>query len=463
MSATLSQIASRLCASARIVQRHVRQRARASAQRGVAMIIAVVAIAVLTVVATEFAYNSRVDLQLAANQRDEIRAYYLARSGIGLSRLLLRFQKQIDGVQMPNLAALLGGSNIGGTNPATPGQPSTVPGAGGQMTLQLWRMARVDCYMLRQMVREPLPSDLGTVRRTSSAKVDPDFADAFSKPAPRSFGGFDGCFQATIGDEEEKLNLNKLDAAQNLILVQRLVDLLTDKRFEFLFEREDSNKLKVTALDVLIAMRDWIDEDEVQSTLNLASLNQSGMGDPFVKGFSDENSQYDKYSPRYKAKNARLDSLDELYMVHGVNDRFMAAFRDRFTVYPDVNAKLNINTDDPMLLQMAILSVADPSHPDPRLRDPVFVDALIQRIRTARMMSFLGMSVLDFISVIDASGIPVNPLIRNNVQNNTAVSDKTNTYSIKSVGEAGSVQKTISAVVRMDDQGLGRLVYWREE
>src|SRR5262249_48578946 len=356
MSPTPSKVASRL-----------------SAQRGVAMIIAVVAIAVLTVVATEFAYNSRVDLQLASNQRDEIRAYYLARSGIGLSRLLLRFQKQVEAMPMPNLQGLLAGlspTTPGGKTPPTP----AIPGTGGQMTLHVWRMARIDCYMLRQMVRQPLPSDLGTVRRTSTAKVDPDFPDTFSKPALRSFGGFDGCFQATIGDEEEKLNLNKLDAAQNLILVQRLVDLLSDKRFEFLFEREDSNKVKVSALDVLIAMRDWIDEDEVQSTLNLATLNVAGMGDPFVRGFSDENSQYDKYSPRYKAKNARLDSLDELYMVYGVNDRFMAAFRDRFTVYPDVNSKLNINTDDPLLLQMAILSVADPSHPDPRLRDPVFVD-----------------------------------------------------------------------------------------
>ncbi len=430
------------------------------------MIIAVVAIAVLAVVATEFAYNSRVDLQLAANQRDDLRAYYLARSGIGLSRLLLRFQKQLDGMQMPNP---FGGGGLpgfpagGGITGPRPGQPSGTPAGGGGMTLQLWRMARVDCYMLRQMVRQPTPADLGTVRRTSTARADADFPDAFGKPAPRSFGGFDGCFQATIGDEEEKLNLNKLDASQNLILVQRLVDMLTDKRFEFLFEREDSNKVKVSALDVLIAIRDWIDEDQVQSTLNLASLNLTGVGDPFVRGFADENSQYDKYSPRYKAKNARLDSLDELYLVHGVNDRFMAAFRDRFTVYPDVNAKLNINTDDPLMLQMAILSVADPSHPDPRLRDPVFVDALIQRIRSARLMAFLGMSVLDFISVIESSGIPVNPLIRNNVQNNTAVSDKTSTYSIKSIGEAGSVQKTITAVVRMDDQGLGRLVYWREE
>jgi general secretion pathway protein K len=221
--------------------------------------------------------------------------------------------------------------------------------------------------------------------------------------------------------------------------------------------------VKATPADVVIAMRDWIDEDEIQSTLNLAALTMSGVGDPFVRGFADENSQYDKYTPRYKAKNARLDTLDELYMVHGVNDRFMAAFRDRFTVYPDVNSKLNINTDDPMLLYMAILSVSDPTRPDPRIRDPVFIDALIQRIRTARMMSMLGMSVMDFVTVIQTSGVAVNPLILNNVQNNTAVSDKTSTFRIKSVGEAGSVQKTISAVVRMDDQGLGRLVYWREE
>jgi general secretion pathway protein K len=438
-------------------------------ERGVAMLIAVVAIAILTVVATEFAYNSRVDLQMATNQRDEIRAYYLARSGIGLARLLLRFQKQVDGIQIPNLTQMVGqalgqATQPGGTSTTGTTRPTGAqPGAGG-MTIQLWRMARVDCHMLRQMVKENPLTDSKPVKRTNVAAFDNDFPDVAGKQVKRSFGGFDGCFLATIGDEEEKLNINKLDASQNQILVQRLYDLFTDKRFEFLFEREDSNHVKVAPTDVLIAMRDWIDEDEVQSTLNMAALTMSSaVGDPFVKGFSDENSQYDKYVPRYKAKNARLDSLDELYLVHGVNDRFMAAFHDRFTVYPDVNSKLNINTDDPMLLYMAILSVADPSHPDPRIKDPVFVDALIQRIRTARMMSFLGMSVTDFTSVIAASGVAVNPLIQNNVQNNVAVSDKTSTFSIKSVGEAGSVQKTISAVVRMDDQGLGRLVYWREE
>src|SRR5712692_3177853 len=86
------------------MRRRLDKRSRAARERGVTLMIVIVAIAILTAVATEFAYNSRVDLQLATNQRDEVRAYFLARSGIGLSRLLLRFQKQVDTIQIPNIA-----------------------------------------------------------------------------------------------------------------------------------------------------------------------------------------------------------------------------------------------------------------------------------------------------------------------------------------------------------------------
>jgi general secretion pathway protein K len=208
---------------------------------------------------------------------------------------------------------------------------------------------------------------------------------------------------------------------------------------------------------VIIAMRDWVDEDEVGS-----SLNFSGQGEPFMKGFSDENFNYDKFDPRYRAKNARFDSLDELYMVHGVNDRFMAAFKDRFTVYPDINSKMNINTDDPVLLELAIRTIADPQRPDPRLSDPVFIDTLIKKIRTARVFALFGMSVTDFVNVIASAGVATNPTITNNVQGQRYVGDKSNTYRLKVTGTAGDVTRTITAVIRLDDQ-LGRLVYWRED
>lgn len=446
-------------------------------ERGVALLIAVISIAILTALAVDFAYTTRVDLQLAANQRDEVRAYYLARSAIGLSRLLMRFQKQLDQAPLgglnlgslasnPAVAPLLQQAGVSQADLAQLAGGGGMPGmGGGGLALQLWKMARVDCQMLQGLVA----SDDGTESKPKSGSstkfaFDDEFPELAGEMKTRSFGGFNGCFLAQIQDEEEKLNLNKLDsgALSGMAVVPRFLDLFGDKRFEFLYEKEDANGTKLTAPDTLIALHDWMDADNVAAALNITG--QAGQ-DPFVPGFSDENSVYDRYTPRYKAKNAPFDTLDEAYLVGGVNDRFMAAFRDRLTVYPDINSRLNVNTDDPLMLYVAILSVADPIRMDPRLRDPLFIDQVIQKIRLARMYALfpgIGMSVQDFVSVVQAAGVPVNAAIGNNVAGNRFVGDKTNTWSIKAVGEAGEVQKTIHAVVRADG-ALGKLVYWREE
>lgn len=68
---------------------------RPARERGVALLLVLVGLAVLGLVANEIRYNSIVEIRLATNQRDDLRAYYLARSGVGLSRLMLKFQKQM--------------------------------------------------------------------------------------------------------------------------------------------------------------------------------------------------------------------------------------------------------------------------------------------------------------------------------------------------------------------------------
>jgi general secretion pathway protein K len=79
------------------------------------------------------------------------------------------------------------------------------------------------------------------------------------------------------------------------------------------------------------------------------------------------------------------------------------------------------------------------------------------------MFSFMGMSVRDFIAVVQSAGVNVNQSIAAGTSTNSPlVGDKSNTFTIKSVGEAGSVQKTLTAVVKLDDS-LGKLLYWREE
>ena len=470
--------------------------ARRSSQRGIAMVLVLVGLAILAMVANEIRYNSIVELRLAANQRDEVRAYFLAQSGIGLSRLVLKFQKQMDQIQIPNLggllssisgaaggagadplAALLGGGGagaiaglLGGAGGA--GALSGLLGGGGaggagatpqSMSIQLWRMAKIDCHMLSQMVPEIDPtkpgSGLAPIKKDTKFAFDDENPELGAKQKNRKFGGFEGCFDTVISDEEERINLSKLDAPAltATVVATQLMTTLGDKKYEFLFEKEDSNRIKVNPTDVILSMRDWSDEDEVGTQLNL-----SGQGEVFQKGFSDENGNYDRYETRYRAKNAHFDTLDELYMVHGVNDRFMAAFKDKFTVYPDINSRLNINSDDPMLLELAIRTVADPARPDPRLSDPLFIDTLIKKIRAARVFALFGMSATDFVNIVASAGVAVNSSIANNVQNQRFIGDKSSTYRISVTGSAGDVQKTITAVIRLDD-GLGRLVYWREE
>src|SRR5262249_31680638 len=101
---------------------------RRRTQRGVTLLMVTVSIAILTAVAAEFAFQTRVDLELATHQRDALRAEYLAQSSVSLARMLLLFQKQLD---------------------RTSGQ---LPGAAQGINLQLWRMAKLDCHLMSSVV-----------------------------------------------------------------------------------------------------------------------------------------------------------------------------------------------------------------------------------------------------------------------------------------------------------------------
>jgi len=408
-------------------------------QRGVALLMVVVSIAILAAVAAEFAYRSRVDLEMAVNQRDALRAEYLAKSSLGLARMLLMFQKQLDRTTaaLPSLG--------GGTAP---------------INIQIWRLAKVDCLMLQAL----LPQAQGR-----NPKFSIDRTDLVDATGRINYGGFAGCFDARIEDEQEKLNVNALVGLQTGTAqgaVQGLYSLISDKRFDFVFDREDANKVKATAADTLLAIKDWADDDDILTALQVNTLGIVTL----QNGFSDEASLYNRYSPRYRPKNGWFDSLGELYLVYGVTDRFMAAFGDRLTVYPDPNAPLNVNSNDPVVLGLVLRLMADPNKPDPRLADPVFLDALVQKILAAKAMLPTGMTVQDFLTIVQTAGVAVNPQIAQRATATGAASsflgDKSDTYRIVAVGQAGDVERKVTAVIRLHDpqqDGLGRVMYWRAD
>ena len=442
-------------------------RATAVQSRGVALILVLTTIAILTSIGVDFSYQSRVSLRLAENLRDETRAFYLAKSAVNLSRLLLHFQKQVDqlGGQLTGAITALAG---GGKTPQPPLKPpgaisGVAPPGGGagaaSLGIRLWEILPIDSNAFGALLQGSVAGL--DAKATPSENAPPLPPAASDKPAARdSFGTFDGSFHAKIVDENSRINVQGLDGLSGapLAALIQLRAMMADPRYDFIFDDEDANHDKVRRDDVILAMKDWIDIDETGS-----AIDPTNTSNPFVSGFSDENSAYDRYQPRYKAKNGRLDSLDELYMVRGVNDRFMAAFGDRLTVWPDINAKLNINTADPQqMLTNILIAAANPN--DPALRDPRLLQTILQEIQLRKMFSFFGMSAQDFVGILQANNIRVRPQIdpRQNGAASNFFSSTSDTFRITGTGRIGRIEKTVTAVIRYDD-ALGKMLYWKED
>jgi general secretion pathway protein K len=400
-------------------------------------------VAVVTVLATELAYDTRVSLQIAANARDELRATAQAQGAVALSRLVLHFQQRLDqagGAAGQALAGLTGGQAGGAAGGQAAGLGGLGGAAQGTFSFRLWDAIPIDDTVMGML--------LGT--------------------GPRAGSRPDEGFHATIEDEERKVNVSQFAGLSTVAgpQVQRFLLAVRDPRYDVLFDREDEYGNRLGRRDVAVALRDWVDEDPTTSVLGPNPMA------PFQNGFGDENQYYDRGEDRYRAKNARFDSLDELYLVAGIGDAFMGAFGDHFTVYPDVNATINVNTTDPeQILVNALLMSDPPGVPQVPLLDPLFSQKLELALRLARPLPFMTITVQQFATVLQALGLKVQALYlqAQNTDTRSPFGNKSNTFTIRATGRAGGVEKTIDAVVTMDDRAgplqgdLGRLLHWRED
>jgi general secretion pathway protein K len=394
-------------------------------------------VAVVTVLATELAYDTRVSLQLAANARNELQATYQARGAVALSRLVLHFQQRLDS------AGVAAGQLLQGATAAAGGQQQQALGGTPSFSFRLWDAVPVDSLTIGML--------LGLGDRPGTG------------PGPAS-----GTFQATIEDEERKVNVAQLAglAVVSGSQLQRFLLAVRDPKYDLLFDREDDLGNRLSRRDVAVALRDWADED---STTSVVGINPAA---PFENGFGDENQYYDRGDDRYRAKNARFDSLDELFMVAGIGDAFMGAFGDQITVFPDVNATTNINTNDPQQMLVNALLMSDPPGvPQAPLLDPAFPQKLDMALRLARPLPFMTITVQQFATVLQALGVKLGPVYLQaaNTDTRSPFGNRSSTFTIRATGRAGGVEKTIEAVVTTDDRAgelqgdLGRLLHWRED
>ena len=140
----------------------------------------------------------------------------------------------------------------------------------------------------------------------------------------------------------------------------------------------------------------------------------------------------------------------------------MAAFRDRMTVYPDKNRLLNINTEDPVQQYLNIVTVAA-NESDPKLNPlGLVMQSIRQEIAYTKMFSFLGMSASTFVGIVERNGITIKPDIKANMQSNRWITDKSETFTVTATGQAGKVERKVTAVIRYNE-GLGKVLYYRQE
>ena len=334
----------------------MKRRKLSSREGGVALIMASVVIAMLSVVVAEFSYNTRVDLEAAANGRDALRAEYLARSGIALAKLLIKVQgsvldpnrKFIGDVQISEFAPYLIRA-FGGDSEERAG---------------LGAMLGIDATSLKGMG-----------------------------------AGKGATFDVVMTAEDGRLNVNcgggMNDLARQASLFGVLSPLFWPPRYNRLFESPDADGQVSTREDLARAMIDWADVDETRFE---PAIN----GKPASSNGGGEDYRYDASRDPYRAHNNYFDSLEELHLVRGMSDQIYGSFAELFTTYGSCKVNLGALRPESWPLVAAIIrgTVKDEQKTNPLLLDEVLLAALAQRAISQAQLLGGFQSIQDFIKII---------------------------------------------------------------
>lgn len=328
-------------------RRQRRLRARHD-RRGVALILVMGAVTVLTLFLTELQENTSAELSAALAERDALKAEYHARSAVNLGRLVIATEPTVRNALLPIFMMM---------------------GMRKAPQLPVWNFA--------DMLLGPFNDSTGATAFGGATGLDMSSAKNLGLA-----GG--GRFEIKIVDEEAKINVNLAARGSTAVteqsrLAQQLLTLFNQEQYRPLFESRDADGQFSDALTICSAIIDWADDDENMNGCNPGATTAAAVASGV------EDNYYQVIGQQYLRKNAAFDSLEELRMVRGFGEDFWATFVDPdpgspdkrlFTVWGRPNATVNVNSASAMALWTMACTYADPTA-SPLCTDPT------------QMMSFL--------------------------------------------------------------------------
>jgi len=331
-------------------------RPRRSKRRGVALVMVLGALTVLTVMLTEFQDETSAELGSALAERDALRAEYAARSAVNLSRLLLAAEPTIR-----KSLAFMG----------------PLMGAGTLPQLPVWQLADELLGAFNDEARQESFAQLTSVDLSQGKGLAMEGVS----------------FDVQIVDEDSKLNLNvpaRGTPGGQKQVGEQVMTLIGGPQYDSMFEERDEEGDYNTRETICGALVDWVDPDQDQYVCQ-GEDNAAQAGSQ-----AGEDSYYARLKQPYERKNAAFDSLQEIHLVRGVTEEFWRTF-----IQPDPDnpaernvtvwgsGKVNINTANAVVIHRLICAYAVHPEAEPFCTDPTQF-ALFYQIMQGKAMLTRG-------------------------------------------------------------------------
>jgi len=269
-------------------------------RKGIALLMVIGYIAVMSAMVISSFYNSQVSFSISSNVRDDLKAYYKARSAMNLGRLIIAYQYELENDEFfgPRL-----------------------------------RKSNFQMYQIVDMLMEPF--------KTGAVMVDVPGESAIahydlSGAGATGLGNESGDFTVRVVPEEGRININRFQTGLDQVALFDLCMLVAPPQYDDLFNTSSKDANRDERTEVIGALVDWVDGDSDRTRINTACMLEGTSG--------DEDGRYNAGDRKYQTKNAKFTTLDELYLVHGIGDDFMETFADSLTVYPVDRINVNLAT-----------------------------------------------------------------------------------------------------------------------